>query len=158
MYILSIRLTVFLLLFATISCDSSTDTVQNSSSTEHTNADLDMPEMPAYIGPVIDFRVSPEESATQFNWSVDFPYSGWKLEFAGAQTNPRTKHATIKLLITIPGQQEVVQNIGVSRTGEYRHDSQSFKSADIIVKLLTRGDESGDQVPYKRAASWSAKD
>lgn len=157
MYMLSIRLTVFLMLFATIGCDSSTDTVQNSSTTEHTNADLDMPEMPAYIGPVIDFRVSPEESATQFNWSVDFPYSGWKIEFAGVQTNPRTGHATIKLLITIPGQQEVVQNMVVTRSGEYRHSAQSFKTADLIVRLITRG-ESGKDVQYKRAASWRDKD
>ena len=157
MHMLSIRLTVLLMLFAAIGCDSSTDTVENSSSAEHTNADLDMPEMLAYIGPVIDFRITPEESATQFNWSVDFPYSGWKLEFAGVQTNPRTGHATIKLLITIPGQQEVVENILVTRSGEFRHDSQSFKSADLIVKLLT-GNESGDLVQYKRAASWSAKD
>lgn len=157
MYMLSIRLTVFLLLFATISCDSSTDTVQNSSITEHTNADLDMPEMPAYIGPVIDFRVSSEESATQFNWSVDFPYSGWKLEFAGAQTNPRTEHATIKLLITIPGQQEVVKNMVVTRTGEYRHGAQSFKTADLIVRLITRG-ESVEDAEYARAEVWKAED
>ena len=157
MYKLSIRYLAILMLFAVMGCDQSADTVEDSMHAEHSDADLDMPELPAYIGPVIDFRVTPEESATQFNWSVVLPNSGWKVKLDGISTNRRTGHATIKLQLTKPGPDALVNFLLRTGTDEYRHETQSFKTADLIVKLVI-GDESGDLVQYKRAASWRAKD
>ena len=157
MYKLSIRVTMFLMLFATTGCDSSTDNAEDHTHDEIANTVIDMPELAKYYGPAIDFRVKPEESATQFNWSVRVLSGGWEIKFDGALTNPCTGHATIKLLLIKPGPDEMVNQALATLTGQYRHGAQSFKTVDLIVKQITRG-EAEENAEYKRAEIWKAED
>ena len=141
------------MLITTIGCGDQSEKNQS----EKTSAVIDMPELAAYTGPAIAFRVTPEESATQFNWSVRVLSGGWEIKFDGALTNPCTGHATIKLLLIKPGPDEMVNQALATLTGQYRHGTQSFKTVDLIVKQITRG-EAEENAEYKRAEIWKAED
>ena len=66
---------VYFMLITTIGCGDQSEKNQS----EKTSAVIDMPELAAYTGPAIAFRVTPEESATQFNWSVRVLSGGWEI-------------------------------------------------------------------------------
>ena len=77
------------------------------------------------------------------------------MKFDGSTSNPRTGHATIKVLLTRPSPDQMVTQAQQTLKGDYRHGAVAFTSADLIVKLITRGDPA-DATDYARAAVWTA--
>lgn len=150
------RLFVILSFVAMSGCSSANDDESTGrSALDESRAAIELPAMASYRGPPFRFDVQTEGSATQFRWSVTAPTGGWKMKFDGAVTSPRTGHATIRVLLTRPDPSDMVTQALVTHDGDYRHGAIAFESADLLVKLVTRG-ESADGIEYARAAIWQA--
>ena len=79
------------------------------------------------------------------------------MKFDGSTSNPRTGHATIEVQLTRPSPGQMVTQSLQTLNGDYRHGAVAFTSADLIVKLITRGDPV-DATDYARAAVWEAEE
>ncbi|NNF42529.1 MAG: hypothetical protein HKN62_05695 [Phycisphaerales bacterium] len=113
------------------------------------------PDAPPYDGPPIRFEVTTEGPATQFRWSVTAPTGGWEVTFEGGRTYPPIAHGAVKVLIVRPGADEMVTQTQEQHDGQYRHGNLTAKTAELLVRVVTRG-MTGDDDDYRVAASWSA--
>ena len=159
MCILMIRCFVFASIVTLIGCSPASDGDSAAATlpdVDDSNAAPELPAMASYKGPPFHFEVQAEESTTQFRWSVTVPTGGWEMKFDGATTNPRSGHATIQVLLTRPGPGQIVTQAMQTLNGEYVNGAIAFTSADLVVKLITRG-ESADAADYARAAVWEAE-
>jgi hypothetical protein len=112
------------------------------------------PSAPPYDGPPVQFTVTTEGEATTFAWSVTAPTGGWQASFEGAQTNPSTNHAVIRVVLIRPGPDEIVTQALETIEGDYRHGRLVARSAELVIRTTTHAAK--EEGEYRSAATWPA--
>jgi hypothetical protein len=151
-----IRCTIVTLLIGCVGC-SRTKEPQPAAAEPAPELFSFAPAAPPYDGPPIRFEVTIDGPATHFRWFVTVPTSGWEVKFEGGKTDPRIDHGAVKVLVVRPGPGEMVTQSPEEHDGHYRHGKMNAKTAELLVRVATRG-MTGIDKEYRVAASWSAAD